>query len=423
MLLGATCQDRIAGPWLLWVLLFSFMLGGVSVQSGDRTPVISYFDILFFLTIAGLLAKFMLTSFRFSLPDKLVLRLSCLHIAAQLISLMFNQSDVPKSVLAIKVSIFSVAVYFIALSIIRSERDLRLTAYGLVFFATGITLLLVYFYATLWRSLFTDNATANKDLIGLAFSPNNGLAVIIAFLLPLSFGLAFSERNKARLVFILTSAILPIGLAITMSRGAFVSLVLGGLLACPMFFKTGPKLRNIALVAVLGSCVLYVLPSQLVEANVQLFKIYDMSERAQLPNSSQERYDMMQAGWQAFLDHPIVGIGANGSYLYNLQAIGDSHLTTNWIVREFSELGLLGGIPFVAMIGVLLVRDYRLCKSTSYLQSEKYLTLALYVGLLVTLINGISEATFTSQPYAVVFWIFVAIVRAKSTFVAARLAN
>ncbi|HXJ03607.1 MAG TPA: O-antigen ligase family protein [Candidatus Acidoferrum sp.] len=273
--------------------------------------------------------------------------------------------------------------------------------------------MLYYYYFNIWRNLFTGDVLGNKDLIALAFSPNNGLAVIIVFILPLSVGLAFCERGLRRIMMLGASIIIVAGLVIVMSRGAFLSLLLGVLIASPSLIKSGIKLRSVIIVVVILSFVLYLVPSQLLEANLELASSYNRAENADLPTSFVERYEMIAGGWRAFSAHPIVGIGANATYEYNWDAVGDAHLTTNWLVREFAELGLLGGVPFTILIGVLVVRSYRLCASSLAHTHEKYLALSLYVGLLITLINGMTEATFPSQPYAVVFWIAMAVVFAK----------
>jgi O-antigen ligase len=410
----SSSRRRFAGPWLLWIFLFSVLFGGVTMTAYGRTPVLSYFDILFGLTILLLFAKLFVTDFTFEFPDKTVLWLSCSCIGAQLISLFFNRFDVPKSILAIKVSIFSLLIYFVSLSVLKSERDIRSVVHGLVFFATGVSILLCYYYVKVWSRLFTANAVSNKDLIALAFDPNNGLAVIMVFLLPLSVGLAFSARGARRILFLVTSMIILLGLVIAMSRGAFASLICGLLLALPLFIKTGLKMRSLIVPSVILASLLYLAPSQLLESNVELFSFYNPAERSDLPRSFTDRLEMLQAGWRAFLDHPMVGIGANGTYEYNWNALGYPHLTTNWLVREFAELGLLGGVPFTILMAVLVIRSYRLCLVHP---REKYFAMPLFVGLLVTLINGMTEATFPSQQYAVVFWISMALVYAKSRLV------
>jgi O-antigen ligase len=404
-----------AGPWLVWAILFSLIPGGIPVAVAGRTPSIMYFDILMAFVLLLLLGKLALRSCRFSFEDRPVLTISFAYVVAQVVSLWFSQFDILKAILAIKVFLFGSLTYFISLAVLKTPRHVKRAVYGLVFFATTVSVVLLFYYFTEWGKEFTENAMGNKVLVSMGMAANNFLAAMIVFILPLSVGLVLSERGTRRFVFSATTGVTILGLALTMSRGALVSLLFGILITSPLLIRAGIRIKHIAIVGAILVCFTYAVPKQVVESFAKLGEQYDISRVRSLPSTFSSRWDMIQVGWEAFLDHPIVGIGPAASYDYNwmvLRKVGlGSH---NFVVGQFAELGLLGGIPFMILVVLLVRRCYRLYAVSLNDEKDKYLGLALLAGIIITLVCGQFGDAFLVQAYVAVFWVFMAVVRAQS---------
>jgi O-antigen ligase len=89
-----------------------------------------------------------------------------------------------------------------------------------------------------------------------------------------------------------------------------------------------------------------------------------LSLQAVSDSASVERFKLWQVAWRMFLDHPIVGVGPDGfRNMYGryagLTEWNRNIFTNNMYIEMFTNLGLLGGLSFLALVLVALRRIAR----------------------------------------------------------------
>jgi O-antigen ligase len=393
--------------WVVVVLLFSLIPAGMEVPMFGNN--ISLFDVALLAVVLYRVFRGVVGKFSFDLSDKPVLLLSLAFLITQLISLLFNLRDVHLGFRAVKIFAFGYLTYMLCVSTLKRARDVQRVLLGLIVWGGTVGLLLVYHYITDWSSFFALDADAGgavKDEVGIALGHSNNLAALLVIILPVAIAALFSCRRFLRIAVGVCVGLILVGLLITMSRGGFLSIVVGLLCAGPMIWKAGLKLRHAAIF--LGAVVCFFLLVLLIVPELLIFDYGMLSYR--LDNPDYARVDLWKASWEVFLTHPLFGIGPDSIYIYNRRLAIDVPYSHNFILNTLSELGLAGGLSFFLLLGVLIRRSYRLCLSTLADPKRKHIALGLFVGLLSTLAHGLVDPTFPFQTYEIIFWICMALI-------------
>lgn len=117
---------------------------------------------------------------------------------------------------------------------------------------------------------------------------------------------------------------------------------------------------------------------------------------------------LWQIAWQQFLQRPWLGIGLDNFRLtYGLfldAAAWDKTIhTNNWYIETLVSLGLLGGLPFLAWLGLLVVdllRQLRRPQATIW-------QIGVAAGLLAYLLHGLLDYFLMFNATAILFWLLV----------------
>ncbi len=388
-----------SGWWILSLLLFSMLTEGFVIPVLGRTPNLSLFDILLPMVVLYLLAMNFIGDHYSGFPDRTVLFLALAYLLAHLTSLLVNYSDVLRSIVAIKVFTFGFLSYWIIINVTRSRLSLERATESLILWGAVIGTMLLYRFVVDWSFLIDPQAGSEvKDQISiLGWARSNYLASLLVPILPVAAGGVLGRRGIQRLMMILAAGLIAFGLLITMSKGAILSLIIGSLCALPVFRKAGLRLRHLFVLLGLAIIFLMFVPTDLVATN------YDMIlYRADNPDFN--RLDLWRIAWQEFLRSPILGIGPNCIYIYNRQYAIDVLYSHNFVLNVLADLGLVGALPFFALLGILIRRSYIPCLCTSIDPRFRWISIGLFVGLISTLIHGLVEPTFPGREYSVVFW-------------------
>jgi len=192
-------------------------------------------------------------------------------------------------------------------------------------------------------------------LVGLLGDPND-LALVLLIYVPLFVELALDARGLLRLFGITMFGILVMGLLATVSRGGALGLVVA--LGCTLYDRGRLSIRLLA-----APTVAAVIVGMLVLAGVN-----DRSSGAltpgQLDDSALGRLDMWQSGIRMLAHNPVFGVGF-GQFPDNYQTYArnpvhwearDAH---NSFVKAAAETGLVGFIPFMALVLLTIRTAYR----------------------------------------------------------------
>jgi O-antigen ligase len=222
--------------------------------------------------------------------------------------------------------------------------------------------------------------------VGTAFNPN-GFAVVTALAIPMAWRLTFSWRRGwlywLNLLFLPAAAL---GIILAASRGGLITSLVA-LLVIPLTFAKLTPLRRLGLTLLIGFMVvgatIYV-PVLFPDLQVNIERLSATSEEVQEGDLTGRR-DIWAAGLQVFADHPYVGVGS-GAFRQAIEPIyGRALGAHNAFVSVLVELGIVGILLWLAMLGLLV---YGILKvETPY----RLFNLVLFATLIVAMLPTNSE--------------------------------
>jgi O-antigen ligase len=398
--------------WLFATMLFSTIPAGFDVAMAGRTPHVSLFDFALTLTIIALVGGTILGISVLDWGDSTLGWLAAVEILLMTMSLLVNLSDVLRGVVALKIFIFGFLAYVVCLSLVRTNRDLAYALTALIVWGGFIGLLLAFHFVKDWSSELGAVASYDaKNEIGLSMGRSNYVAAMLVMILPIGIARAVELKKFQRLLSIVPVGFIVLGLLITASKGAFSACFVGLCLSYPLLRQVGLRMKYVLIVSAIGLLVLALLPGQLLAFNFQMILF-------RVDNPDLTRADLWNTAWHQFLHNPVLGVGPNAIYLFNYRSQQQDLYSHNFVLNTLADLGLIGALPFFAMLAFLVKRVYRLCISLIAEQRRSYVPFGLFVGLVSTLMHGLVEPTFPGQEYAVLFWILAGLITIYSRNVA-----
>lgn len=269
-----------------------------------------------------------------------------------------------------------------------------------IFVATVLSIFGIYQYFTgvyLDKTLFQVKRIASTML-----NPNTFAAFLVILIFPVIM-IFINEKNKIRkLMYLCIVALLGVNIALTGSRNAYLGLGIGCIIIILIYSK---KLLPVFM----GVFVLLML---IPKVRTRVMQIGDSSENA-------SRLKLWHLALRMFEDHPVRGVG-NGNYVklhalylkrypqYYYYSTFKEYPSHNSYLKILSELGILGFIPFAAMLVAVILK---LKKFINVVKDKFYK--AFYIGFfasaLAFLFMNISDNLLFVPSVATYFWILLAI--------------
>ena len=228
-------------------------------------------------------------------------------------------------------------------------------------------------------------------LVGLLGDPND-LALVLVIYAPLFLELALSSRGMRRVFSVVMFCVLAFGVLATISRGGALGLAAG--LGC-MFYDRG-RLHTRLLVIPAVTAMLAVL---LIAAGVNERSSGGL-RTGRLDDSALGRFDMWQSGVRMMAYNPIAGVGF-GQFTPNYQSYANNPLfweprdAHNSFVKAAGETGLVGFIPFMALVFLTIRTGYRVRKKDD--PDESPMERAVRRSLFPSMVGFCVSAFFLSQ--------------------------
>jgi len=262
------------------------------------------------------------------------------------------------------------AVYFIVANL-NEEKKKKLINY--IFYSGIIVLFLgfvqVFFYPSLKNLYYLGWDEHMYRLFSTFLDPNfTGIYLVIIFLLGI-----YLYLSKKRKIYIVLSTLILIGVFLTYSRTAFITLLISAVSL--LIIANKKKLILPIVVAIL--LITFVFPKTFKSEGTDFFRTF----------SAAARISTMQHGLKIFSDHPIFGVGFN-SYRYFQEKYGFE--LTDYAVPSRAAAGVENSFIFVlattGLIGFisylyLLFRIFSLVLLSKNKVLSK-ITIAVFVGLI-----------------------------------------
>jgi len=186
-----------------------------------------------------------------------------------------------------------------------------------------------------------------------------------------------------------------ISIVASSSRGGLVGL---GAVALWLLLKSRYKVRALIGTAVLAVSVYFLLP----EAQIQ--RLQNMGDDV----TSVSRTDLWNHGLKIMSEYPVLGIGYKNWLTYHELHYGLRLLPHNIFIEAGSELGFVGLLTFVVLIGVTLLVNHRTRKLMKGRGEEGRFIFEMSHGLDAALIGYLACGFFVTVLYYPFFWINLA---------------
>jgi len=234
-----------------------------------------------------------------------------------------------------------VLTWFFLLNCATSERRLRgvmwVMVIGGLFPALG----------TLKNYLTGNMYEGRASWLGIFANPNE-VAYALVILVPLVVYLATPRGWFVRLSLTAVSVLYAAAVYVTFSRGGLIALV--GVIALVGWRKKNKWMLGLTVILLLGGSMF---ASRFWSRNQDFSQLNGDA-------TVEQRLATTKAGFEMFMDHPLLGVGFGCSVVaWPLYAPDDVYtrgalVTHNTFIQALSETGLLGFIPFVGLLGFSL---------------------------------------------------------------------
>jgi O-antigen ligase len=203
------------------------------------------------------------------------------------------------------------------------------------------------------------------DLVNYGNSGRNSYALVLLIISSLVLGYLFEiPKNKKSIFWVCLSTALILYIVLLQSRGAILVIALDIIIIVILKRKLS-NYKKLA-VALIITCLaaLLLIPSGIVqEISDKVFSIFaifnsNISVKSSITSGSTEiREQLVQVAWDTFQRHPIFGVGLGNFQSYNFWQYPGAH---NDYVTFCAEMGIVGGVCYLLVIGSFLVKSYKL---------------------------------------------------------------
>ncbi len=280
------------------------------------------------------------------------------------------------------------AIYLMILTAVDNEKKLK------GFFYTYLGMITLLFIEPFLLSLVGKGFIWNNGMWRLAgvthyFGHPNQLGGITAANLPFFFYLLVHHKSKKIkfLCIVLLLAALRV-IMLTQSRTAFVGVLTFGFF---IWLFSNKKIMSIIIVFIAGIIIWQFTPQETKErflslANAEAVITGEMGHEE--AGSMYSRWVLIQKGFKAFSENPILGLGLNCYISYNGHKYNDWMPPHNTFIQLLSEMGIIGTLIFIMVLVITyknLILSKKIIKNLNPEDSNflKMLASALMVYILV----------------------------------------
>ena len=321
---------------------------------------------------------------------------------------------------------FVVAFYFLGVQLFKRKKNIR----GMIWLYI-IPLCFVILNTTYKHALFHFDLESSHLVMYPFFKDHTRYGAVIAMLLPMSLYLLSTKKRRGLAISLI--AILLLGLVLSYTRAAWVSLI--GAMAFAFFLKFRISFGKIVFLVVVGTGVLLFSWSSIVmslEKNSQdssstLSKHVESVSNISTDASNLERINRWNCAIRMFKERPIMGWGP-GTYAFqyapfqrsgektiistNQGDLGNAH---SEFLGPLAESGILGMLSFLFLMLMVYYKGMRLYY---HLPKGDLKRLIFYTLLALTtyFIHGLLNNFLDTDKLAVPFWGFIAIIVAVDIY-------
>lgn len=321
--------------------------------------------------------------------------------------------------------------YFIAIHLFKNKKNIRRYIW-----LYALALIIVIFYTEIKHSAYGifDQEAANF-VCSPFYSDHTSYGAALAFILPVLLGFLISKHysNTMKVVISIVFSIILIGLALSYTRAAWLSLVVSLGVLIVVLLKI--KFRTIFIIISSLVILFFSFKTQIfihLEGNKQDASSNFSEQIQSMTNiasdaSNLERINRWKSAMRMFEERPVFGFGP-GTYMFQYAPYqmsyektiistnaGDGGNAHSEYIGALAESGVLGSLSFILIIILTLYTALNLY-SKSKSRELKILLLSLTLGLISYYIHGFLNNFLDTDKISALFWGYTAMIVAIEVY-------
>ena len=357
-----------------------------------------------------------------------------LAIIFQLVWMVLTSLTSEMPVVSLKYTIarlwFVVAFYFVASQIFQKKSNIR---FWIWLFTVPLSIVIIYSIIQFFNYNIDKNAL--YWVMQPFFKDHTIYGAVIAMMLPLMFVFAFdkSYQPKARFTSLIFFIIILIGIVVSYTRAAWLSVAGAYGIYLIYFLRIHWKLVTLGFLISLGVLGFYKDDIMMKIAQNKQSSSKNLSEHLQSVSnikndaSNLERINRWSAAIRMFKDKPILGFGP-GTYRFqyapyqrsyeltyvstNAGTLGNAH---SEILGPLAESGFIGALNYIVIVILTIVTGNRVYK-TAKSQQVRFLAIGSLIGLFTYFLHSFLNNFLDQDKASAPFWSLIAIIVALDVY-------
>lgn len=236
-----------------------------------------------------------------------------------------------------------------------------------------------------------------KNLLTVGWGRSNYLAAFFVVIIPLTIGYLFYTKSKgAKYLITFALVLMTFALILTLSRGGILALLIGMVILFSRLLKAKTFMPFLIVLLVIAVVLLL---------NPLTYVLIDRISSLETSGSVSTRINFYKDVWNAFLNHPITGVGFGNLGYYATFIFGpdESPAAHNIFLGAIGEVGLIGAILYFSILGTLL-RNIFIGFRIEQDESIKFLRWCLISSIVGGLVHTLVEPTLDGLQFSIMFW-------------------
>jgi hypothetical protein len=250
----------------------------------------------------------------------------------------------------------------------------------------------------------------------------NYYAAYLVMCLPLAMAFVIIDRKwYSKLLFVISSALISVGIIATVSRSGMLALILVVIsFAIYMSVRAKGSFKLVGGVIIAGF-VAFIYVLAFTDFGKQLVDLFTLSRRVETVIAGRDvslgqRERILTVGFRIAESNPLIGVGfgnfekAFNVYRGGLLSTGSARSTHNSALRIFAETGIIGLLPSVMFVGSLLLFLWKGLKS-----ARGQLDHTLMFGLIVSIGSFVFMSFTLDALFEPEFWVITGLALAVAS--------
>lgn len=242
----------------------------------------------------------------------------------------------------------------------------------------------------------------NKNLLSVGWGKSNYLAAFFVVIIPTTISyLLYTQKKFSKFLLTVLLLFMFFAMTLTLSRGGILALLITLLILIPKVLNRKYFLPIF---------IVFLIVTLIVLLNPLTYILIDRISTLESSNSVYTRINFYKDVWNAFLSHPITGVGLGNLGHYSKFILGPelSPSAHNIILGALGELGIIGTIFYLSIFILLTTKIYRNYKAEKD-ESLRGLRWCLFSSVIGGLIHTLVEPTLEGLQFSIIYWTIVGI--------------